>query len=363
ELQLLLIWEKILGARNIAVTDNFFELGGHSLSALRLKYEIQSTFKYQLSLNGLFQSPTIEHIAELIRSSEGSLRCSPLVALQSAGPKPPFYCVHPGGGSVLGYLDLAHCLGSDQPFYGLQSPALEGEDELYNSIEEMAGRYVREIRSVQPRGPYFIGGWSLGGVVAFEMAHQLTKLGERVALLALIDSYTPTNDRDISRLENETELIAMFLRDFRARSGKNAPELSTEQLYGIDSDRLLGYLLVEAKWLGVVPPDAGLQEIGRLLDVFKANMIALKTYRPSTYPGRITLFRAERSSRNLLADNTSGWGAVTNSPIDVHLIPGSHYTMVARPNVRVLAEKLALCLEREQASSSKTLRSLSSNMA
>ena len=345
ELQLIQIWEKILGARYIAVTDNFFDLGGHSLSALRLRYEIQTTFKYELSLNSLFQSPTIEHIAQLIRSSESALRSSSLIALRSTGSRPPFYCVHPGGGSVLCYLDLARSLGSDQPFYGLQSPGLEGEGEAYRCIEDMAARYIQEICSLQPEGPYFLGGWSLGGVIAFEMAHQLKGLGKQVALLALIDSYTPANDHDISRLEDDSELIGMFLRDFRGRLGKERAE-SNDDLKGKDTDWLLRYLLSEAKSLGVLPPDAGIEKISRLLNVFKANMNALKSYRPKAYFDRITLFRAETSSRNLLADNTSGWGDLTNDPIEVHLIPGNHYTMVARPNVQILAEKLGLCLER-----------------
>jgi amino acid adenylation domain-containing protein len=345
ELQLTQIWEKILGARYIAVTDNFFDLGGHSLSALRLRYEIQTTFKYELSLNSLFQSPTIEHIAQTIRSSEAAPGSSPLIALQSTGSRPPFYCVHPGGGSVLCYLDLARALGSDQPFYGLQSPGLEGKGEIYTCIEAMAARYIQEIRSLQPEGPYFLGGWSLGGVVAFEMAHQLQGLGKQVALLALIDSYSPTNDHDISRLENDSELTGMFLRDFRGRLGKEMTE-SYDDLKGKDLDWLLQYLFSEAKSLGVLPPDAGIEEICRLLDVFKANMHALKSYRPKPYSDRITLFRAETSSRNLLADNTSGWGDLTDCPIEVHLVPGSHYTMVARPNVEILAEKLGICLAR-----------------
>lgn len=364
ELQLIQIWEKILGASYIAVTDNFFDLGGHSLSALGLKYEIQTTFKYELSLNSLFQSPTIEHIAQLIRSSERTSRSSPLVALRSTGSRPPFYCVHPSGGSVLCYLDLARSLGADQPFYGLQSPGLEGEGDGYTSIEDMAAHYIQEIRTLQPEGPYFLGGWSLGGVVAFEMAHQLKGLGKQVALLALIDSYTPRNDHDIGRLEKDSELIGMFLRDFRGRLGKETTE-SYDDLKGKDIDWLLEYLLSEAKLLGVLPPDAGIEQVTRLLDVFKANMKALKTYRPKAYFDRITLFRAETSSRTLVTDNTSGWGELTDTPIEVHLIPGNHYSMVVRPNVRVLAEKLDLCLstaERLYSNGSRSLRSISSNM-
>jgi thioesterase domain-containing protein len=205
----------------------------------------------------------------------------------------------------------------------------------------------------------------LGGVIAFEMAQQLKGLGQQVALLALIDSYAPANDQDLIRLEDDSELIGMFLRDFRGRLGKEVTE-SYDDLKGKDLGWLLQYLLGEAKSLGVLPPDAGMEEIRRLLNVFKANMKALKTYRPTPYFDRITLFRAETSSRNLLADNTSGWEDLTDNPIEVHLIPGNHYTMVATPNVKTLAEKLDLCLRREQkrySDISKSLRSLSSNLS
>jgi thioesterase domain-containing protein len=143
----------------------------------------------------------------------------------------------------------------------------------------------------------------------------------------------------------KAELISMFMKDFKGPLGNEMTE-SYEDLKGKGMDWLLQYLLSEAKSLGLLPPDADMEDMRRLLKVFKANLNALKSYRPKPYFDRITLFRAETASRNALADHTSGWGDLTDSSIEVHLIPGNHYTMLARPNVQILAEKLALCLNR-----------------
>ena len=153
----------------------------------------------------------------------------------------------------------------------------------------MAALYIQEIRRFQPEGPYSLGGWSLGGVIAFEMAHQLTGLGQQVALLALIDSYTPTNDHDIGRLEKDPELIGMFLRDFRGRAGEEMTE-SFDDLKGKDIERLLQYLLSEAKLLGVLPPDAGVEEVGRLL-AFQSEYESAEELHTEIYSDRIVLFR------------------------------------------------------------------------
>jgi pimeloyl-ACP methyl ester carboxylesterase len=170
------------------VKDDFFNLGGDSLSAVRLMLEIEQHFGQKLSLATLFPSSTIEHLASILRQATGSRLSSPLVAIQPSGAKPPFFCVHPIGGNVLCYLDLARHLGEDQPFYGLQASGIDGEGEPKSRIEGMAGYYIEAIREIQPQGPYLLGGWSFGGVVAFEMAQQLHSSGEQVALLALIDS-------------------------------------------------------------------------------------------------------------------------------------------------------------------------------
>ena len=172
ELQLTRIWEQVLGIPIISVNDNFFEIGGHSLLAVRLLAQIEQVFDKNLPLATLFQAPTIEQLANALRQTEGSSSWSSLVALQPHGYKPPFFCVPGNLGNVFVDLgDLAKHLGPDQPFYGLQ-------DGIQNpaQIEALAVRYLDEIRTVQPEGPYLLGGVCSGSIVAFEMAQQLMAL-------------------------------------------------------------------------------------------------------------------------------------------------------------------------------------------
>src|SRR5713226_1548702 len=189
EQQLVKIWEKILGVRPVGLTDNFFELGGHSLISVRLSSEIKKLTGRSLPLATLFQTPTVGQLARILRRDGWSPQWQSLVPIQPGGSRPPLYCVHGGGGNVLFYRDLARHLGSDYPFYGLQCRGLDGNGNCLTRVEDMASAYLKEIRELQPEGPYYLGGFCMGGSIAFEMAQQLTKEGQRVALLAMFDSY------------------------------------------------------------------------------------------------------------------------------------------------------------------------------
>ena len=172
----------------ISMTDDFFELGGDSLSAANLFVEIQKTLGKNLPLATLFEKPTIEKLAEALSQDGWKPDWSPIVAVQPQGSHPPFFCVHGGFGGILFYGELARCLGTEQPLYGLQAEGLDGRPINHSTIPSMAAYYVRQMRQVQPQGPYFLGGYSFGGVVAFEMAHQLFAVDQEVALLVLFDS-------------------------------------------------------------------------------------------------------------------------------------------------------------------------------
>src|SRR6201999_674837 len=182
ELKLTEIWENVLDVHPVGIEDKFFDLGGHSLLAVKLIAQIEKVFGRRLRVATVFQAPTV--IREEIQ--EGSaLAGTSLVEIQSQGTRPPLFLVHgAGGGMFWGYVNLSRHLGSDQPVYGLKSRGLDGREEL-GSIEEMAAQYVKDIRALQPHGPYHIGGYCFGGNVAWEMARQLEAEGEEVALLAL----------------------------------------------------------------------------------------------------------------------------------------------------------------------------------
>lgn len=195
ELQLVAIWEQVLGITPIGVRDNFFALGGYSLLALRMFSAIEQTFGTRLPMALLFQAPTIEQLADVLADEGCTVRWRSLVAIQAAGKRPPLFAVPGVGGNVLVFARLAKLLGEDQPFYGLQARGLDGKEKPFMRVEEMAAHYIEEIRSVQPRGPYFIGGTCTGGLAAYEIAQQLTAQGEEV-ILAVMESWHPRSYRN-----------------------------------------------------------------------------------------------------------------------------------------------------------------------
>jgi len=190
ELQLVAIWEQVLGIAPIGVRDNFFALGGYSLLALRMFSAIEQTVGIRLPMAMLFQAPTIEQLAAVLADEGCTVRWRSLVAIQPEGKNPPFFAVPGVGGNVLVFARLARLLGEAQPFYGLQARGLDGREKPFMRVEEMAAHYIEEIRSVQPHGPYLIGGTCTGGLAAYEIAQQLTAQGEQV-ILTVMESWHP----------------------------------------------------------------------------------------------------------------------------------------------------------------------------
>ncbi|MCP4659450.1 MAG: non-ribosomal peptide synthetase, partial [bacterium] len=205
------IWEEVLGRPFIDVRAHFFHLGGHSLLAVQLMARIRREFAKDLPLATLFQVPTLEHLAAVLRDQGAALRREVLVKIQPQGSERPLFFVHPIGGNVLCYARLARHLGSGQPVYGLQTPELGQHQARLREIAGMAELYLEAVRAVEPAGPYRLGGWSMGGVVAFEMARQLAAEGEEIELLALIDSFVPHSDE----ADDEALVLAYFARDLQ----------------------------------------------------------------------------------------------------------------------------------------------------
>ncbi len=186
--RLLAMWRDLLSLDSIGLDDNYFDLGGDSALAVHLFARIEKEFGVKLPLATLFEAQTVSELTEVLRSRAQPAGWSPLVTVQSAGTRANFFCVHGAGGNVLIYRDLAKLLGPDQPFYGLQSRGLDGKEELQKSVPEMARDYVEAVQRVQPHGPYFLGGYCMGGTVAYEMAQQLSAKGETVGMVAMFDT-------------------------------------------------------------------------------------------------------------------------------------------------------------------------------
>jgi thioesterase domain-containing protein/acyl carrier protein len=339
------LWQEVLSIDQVGIQENFFELGGHSLLAVRLFALIEPRFGKRLPLSALFQSPTVEQLAAALEK-DSSPSWSSLVPIQPRGTRPPFFCVHAVGGNVLEYYDLARCLGADQPFYGLQSLGLDQRHAPQTRIEDMAAHYVEEIRRFQPAGPYFIGGRSLGGIIAYEMARQLKAAGQQVGLLALLDSY-PVGYQKLS-----SEAATLSARS--ARLWKRVKSHAAN-LRGLSFSAQLRYLLNKSQYapkrikgkawralyrfhekLGFALPRA-------LRNVEQFNWLAAHRFVPRLYDGRVTLFWAGRDLRAKF-DQLEGWQRLAPGGLEVHEIPGTHLDMIKEPHVVELADKLRACL-------------------
>ncbi|MBJ7297986.1 MAG: non-ribosomal peptide synthetase, partial [Dolichospermum sp.] len=335
ELQLTQIWSSVINITPVGVQDNFFELGGHSLLAVSLMSQIQKHFQVNLPLATLFQSPTIEQLAHLLNSSTNSLLRSALVPIKSNGNQPPLFCIHPRGGNVLCYQHLAYYLNSEQPFYGLQSVGLNPQNEPHTSIEQMATYYIQELQTIQPHGPYFLSGWSLGGLVAFEMAQQLSRQGEQIALLALLDSYYFSMTAQAQEPEDDLARLVELL--------KEDSDLYLEQMREFSYEEQLIYVIEQAKQKNLLPDDFDLAEAHSFLKVGKLNGQAANNYQPQYYPGSIVLFQASETD----ASFKSTWNELVEH-IETYVVPGNHENMVEPPHVQTLAQKLQKSLEQAQ---------------
>ncbi|MDR5726224.1 MAG: alpha/beta fold hydrolase, partial [Terriglobia bacterium] len=340
EIQLAHIWEEVLGVRPVGVTDNFFELGGHSLLAIRLFALIEKRLGKKLPLTAVFQGATVEHLAGVLRQQATSGPQSSLVAIQASGSKRPLFLVHPAGGHVFPYIHLAKFLGPDQPCYGLQAKGLQDGQDPHTRIEDMAAYYLQALQAVQPAGPYLLGGWSMGGVVAFEMAQQLHAQGQRVALLALLDGRTPTLDETFP--EEDAEAILLLERYFGISFG------SMESLAKLSKDEQLAFILGHAKSAGLVPAELDVSQARRFVELLRSDLRATQNYELHLYPGRVTLFKASETLTGTSPDSTFGWSEWASGGVEVHVVPGNHANLIYEPHVEVLAEKLTVCLNQAQ---------------
>ena len=342
ERELARIWESVLGAEGIGIRDDFFDLGGHSLLAVRLFSRIEKAFGKRLPLATLFGAGTIEELAQRLRQEAWSAPWSSLVEIQTGGGRPPFFCVHPIGGNILNYHDLARRLGPDQPVFGLQAVGLDRKQPPLTRVEDMAEHYIREIRDVQPSGAYYLGGVSFGGVVAFEMACRLLERGEKIALLALLDTHCPVYPttlpgRELHRFKLERLMgKAVFHAKRLLESGAHVREMA-KGLRKRMKRRI-------SRLARSVAPDT---PSGSRLTVSEANRMALDRYTPGSFPGRVTLFKAAQRSMRTSYDPRDAWEHYARGGFEVREVPGPHATMLIEPHVEALARELRACLDRE----------------
>ncbi len=352
------IWERSLQVTPVGVTDNFFDLGGDSLVAVRVFSRIEAVFGRTLSIAALFQSPTITALADRILDQFVAGRHPSLVEVQAGDGGLPLFCVHGRGGNVVGFRELARFLGSDQPVYGIEARGLYDDRPPDTSIEDMAAHYVAVIRGAWPRGPYALAGFSFGGVVAFEMARQLTASGARVALLALLDapalgSYrllpTATNLRRVMSLQGRR--IAYHVRylsrlrrremiDYVAGKARTLHRRARSRWWQVQF-RLYS---MQGRWRSPGALEAAGALPDRFRNVTESLTLAARHYTPRPFAGGATLFRARDNPGTFLGDPALGWSGLVER-LEIREVPGSHLTMLREPHVRALAAELTTCLD------------------
>ena len=341
ELELTRLWEDLLGLAAVRPDDDFFALGGHSLAALRLMAGIRSRFGRELPVAALFQRPTLEGLAELVR--QGWARAPSRLVQVEPGAGRPWFCVHPVGGAVLCYAELGRCLRGRRPLYGLEAAVDDAAPDAA-TVAEMAALYLREIRAVQAAGPYLLAGWSMGGLVALEMAQQLARRGEAVELLALIDP-TPPAAGPPGAPPAAAAVAWQFARDLAALLGADPAALAAAYTRPLaaetgDAAAILDRMYAGLRAARLLPADLALAELGRRLRIFERNLRAGATYRPRPYTGRLALLLA--AARDAPGDPLAAWQGLASGELSVERFAGGHYDLLRGP----LAAELAAALER-----------------
>ncbi len=343
------MWSSLLGVDGVGVQDSFFDLGGHSLIAVRLFNLVRREFGVELAISVLFEAPTVESLAALLREELGAAdersgkpkaevrkkAKSTVVPIRTSGSLPPIFCAAGMGGNPMNLRHLAYYLGDEQPFYGLQHRGTDGREAPHESVEEMAAEYLRDMREVQPRGPYYIGGFSGGGTAAYELAQQLTQQGEEVGLLFMLDSLCPVMPE-----RNRRERLRMHT--LRLREGGASYALGKV----VDG---AGDVIDSAKDAIVRPLAKAFPYQFRNDNMRVAWLQAESRYAPKPYKGGPAhLFRVSHEEREmgtrLRFDDALGWGELIPD-LAVTVVLGDHETMCSEPYARHLATELIRALD------------------
>jgi thioesterase domain-containing protein/acyl carrier protein len=331
EADLVQIWQQVLGQPRIGIRDDFFDLGGQSFAAIQVMTRIEQRYGRRLPLGELLRGRTVERLA---RHIEEATAASPLVRMNQVDSGVPLFLVHPAGGNVLCYRDLAQRLR--RPVFGLQAPALTAERHEFQSLSQLAALYVRAVRELQPHGPYHFGGWSSGGLVAFEMCRQIEESGSDVERLTMIDAPSPWNAGPV----DDATLMRWFLQDLN--SGRDLAELGAELAYAPALSDGLALLNKHRRATARLAPE----DIDPVWRFFRDMLKASSTYTPGCVRSSIHVIKAcEMSVEEFIghpAEGTPdwGWSGFTSGEVRSTPVAGNHYTMWDAVRVERLAALL-----------------------
>ncbi|WP_374015848.1 amino acid adenylation domain-containing protein [Paenibacillus thiaminolyticus] len=340
EFELVKMWERLLGISPIGVTDKFFDLGGYSMLTLRMMAEIKQRWGIDLPINAIFTGGTIELLARLLREGGDSREPQVLVELHTPTRtgKKPFFLMHPAGGNVICYAQMAQLLGADQPVYGLQAlPNKEGR-QPFADYRERSKRYAAEIRSVQPEGPYLLGGWCYGGVLAFSVANELKRQGQEVEQLIMMDAVVP-----VYVPEDEEPERAAIIESFAVNLewDYTSNQKSLDELRRMTAEEHIDYLLDLAVQGSHLPPGSGHEQMRMWLDMWIANLHLVWKYRAEVFPDRLTLLEPEEGG---FSDSVK-WSELAEGGVKVIKVTGNHYTMMGPEHLVRLAAEVSKKLE------------------
>jgi thioesterase domain-containing protein len=298
--------------------------------AIQLLAKLSEKFHVNVTLVELFADPTVEGLARLISIKlSGDELDSCLVRFHDKVNKPPLFMIHPSGGSVHWYTDLAKSIGDDQPVYGIQAKGINNVDEIDRTVSEMAARYVDAIKSRQKSGPYYISSWSMGVVIAFEVARQLEQNGDEIGMLAMIDQ-GPIIPNDIA--DDDTDfLLNMFMGRLKT---------SRRKLKKIPYDEQLAVVLKRAQKIGLLQSDLSIEQFRNYVIMLKAQMEAWRDYDYQTYQGDVLIVKAAEQLPTASPRNDLGWSEYVTGSTTVFTIPGNHNSILWMPDVKALVQHL-----------------------
>ena len=331
-------WQKLLNVNRVGINDNFFELGGHSLLALRVFSFIEKLTGRKLPISTLFNSPTIKELAAILKDEGWMPKWKSLVAVKPGGSRIPFFCIPAAAGTAMQFQDLLKYIPEEQPFYVLESIGNDGSEPPHTDMREMAAFYIKEIQSLQPEGPYILGGRCFGGSVAFEMAQQLTAAGHKIALLVVFDTWPPY-------LAPLPEYIPPK-RDTRHFVSRSYHHLKTGELRKVIKNYVSKeYLKVRFKVLSKIRYLLSDSKKRLFRELWVLHTTTYVRYIASRYPGKISMIEAE----DLNIQHKDVWNFLAGGGLESYIIPGStHFTIMYEPYISQLSEKLNYFLDKAQ---------------
>ncbi|ACB50816.1 probable AMP-dependent synthetase and ligase [Crocosphaera subtropica ATCC 51142] len=351
-------------------------MGLDSLTVVQLSDLLQENLGSSFQATLIFEYPTVEALANYFATEvftsqgyniglleeQGTVKtgfASPVIAIQSQGTKPPFFCV-PGGVGTAFYLHaLAHHLGNDQPFYGLQARGMDDQAVPFTDVGEMAAYYIHALKTIQPVGPYFLGGHSFGGQVAFEISQQLQQQGDEIGLLAIFDIPAPLFNNLIVVGWDDTKYMSEVVKLFEFFLKENL-NISYNDLKGFFPGEQLDYVTERlVKKLHVTPSPTATQQVRGFVKVLKASVYAMAHYKPQKrYATPLHVFRSsdvrlwetangvnDRIRTQIQKNMSFGWDQLSEGTINITSVPGDHITMMLEPNVKILAQSLQKSLQ------------------